>query len=97
MTIKDLKPGNYFYYNNKLYLKTKDIILVPVASTEQHGPHLPLKTDTVTAEEVGLEICVLNAVAIQMEKRQLIAQVLPFTYQPVRVIHLALHPILFLK
>jgi len=25
MTIKDLKPGNYFYYNNKLYLKTKDM------------------------------------------------------------------------
>jgi creatinine amidohydrolase len=25
------------------YLKTKDLILVPVASTEQHGPHLPRK------------------------------------------------------
>ncbi len=35
------------------YLKTKDIILVPMASTEQHGPHLPIKTDTVTAEEIS--------------------------------------------
>lgn len=39
------------------YLKEKDTILVPMASTEQHGPHLPLKTDTFTAEEVARRIC----------------------------------------
>jgi creatinine amidohydrolase len=40
------------YVDIQAYLKEKDIVLVPMASTEQHGPHLPLKTDTVTAEEV---------------------------------------------
>jgi creatinine amidohydrolase len=38
------------------YLKTKDVILIPMASTEQHGPHLALKTDTVTAEEVSRRV-----------------------------------------
>ena len=28
------------------------IILVPVGSTEQHGPHLPMSTDTMIAEEI---------------------------------------------
>jgi creatinine amidohydrolase len=35
------------------YLKRSDLILIPIASTEQHGPHLPLSTDTVTAYEVS--------------------------------------------
>ena len=38
------------------YLNTKDTILIPMASTEQHGPHLPLKTDMVTAEEVARRV-----------------------------------------
>jgi mycofactocin precursor peptide peptidase len=29
------------------------IVLVPVGSTEQHGPHLPLATDTIIAEELA--------------------------------------------
>lgn len=28
------------------------IVLIPVGSTEQHGPHLPLATDTLIAEEI---------------------------------------------
>ena len=29
------------------------IVLIPVGSTEQHGPHLPIETDTLVAEEVA--------------------------------------------
>lgn len=29
-------------------------IILPVGSTEQHGPHLPLSTDALTATELGL-------------------------------------------
>ena len=35
------------------YLERRRTILIPIASTEQHGPHLPLATDTITAEEVS--------------------------------------------
>ncbi len=35
------------------YLKYSDTILVPKASLEQHGPHLPLYCDTITSLEVA--------------------------------------------
>lgn len=35
------------------YLRHKDLALIPVASMEQHGRHLPLATDTITALEVS--------------------------------------------
>lgn len=37
----------------RAYLEQKDIALIPIASLEQHGPHLPLATDTIQAEEVA--------------------------------------------
>src|SRR5712664_1106380 len=35
------------------FLARSDIVLVPIGSLEQHGPHLPLGTDTITALEVA--------------------------------------------
>ena len=40
--------------------KVCDLVLVPMASTEQHGPHLPLSTDTVTAYEVASRVAKIN-------------------------------------
>ncbi len=40
------------YVDINEYLAVKDTVLVPMASTEQHGPHLPLYTDTITAVEI---------------------------------------------
>jgi mycofactocin system creatininase family protein len=34
----------------------RPVILVPLGSTEQHGPHLPLETDTVIASAVADEL-----------------------------------------
>ncbi|NIM99680.1 MAG: creatininase family protein [candidate division Zixibacteria bacterium] len=44
------------------YLKEKDLILIPMASTEQHGPHLPLWTDTITAIEISRRVSEMIAV-----------------------------------
>lgn len=35
------------------------ILLVPVGSTEQHGPHLPLETDSVIAQAVAAQVAEL--------------------------------------
>ena len=44
------------YVDIRAYLAEKDTVLVPIASTEQHGPHLPLYCDTITAIEVARRV-----------------------------------------
>ncbi len=44
------------YVDIQNYLAVKDIVIVPMASTEQHGPHLPLYTDTITAVEISSRV-----------------------------------------
>ena len=36
----------------RAYLQGKDVVMVPIASLEQHGPHLPLLTDTIQSDEI---------------------------------------------
>ena len=38
------------------YLAKSRAILIPIGSTEQHGPHLPLDTDTRIATAVAREV-----------------------------------------
>jgi len=45
--------GDLSYVDVKEYLKHSDTILIPKASLEQHGPHLPLFCDTITSLEVA--------------------------------------------
>ena len=48
--------GDLTYVDIGEYLKQKDAVIVPMASTEQHGPHLPLSTDTITAVEISTRV-----------------------------------------
>src|ERR1051325_7034959 len=45
--------GDLSYVDIQEYLKHSDTILIPKASMEQHGPHLPLFCDTITSLEVS--------------------------------------------
>ena len=54
--------GDLTYVDIREYLQEKDTILVPMASLEQHGPHLPLYTDTITAVEVSKRVAEMIAV-----------------------------------
>ena len=48
--------GDLSYVDVQEYLKHSDTILIPKASLEQHGPHLPLYCDTITATEVAQRV-----------------------------------------
>jgi creatinine amidohydrolase len=48
--------GNLSFTDVQAYLEVKDTILVPMASFEQHGPHLPIYTDTITCVEISKRV-----------------------------------------
>ena len=41
----------------KLILKKKQVAVIPVGSIEQHGPHLPVSTDSDIVTEISKRIC----------------------------------------
>ena len=60
VTLPSNNMADLAYPDIQAYLKECDMVLVPMASTEQHGPHLPLCTDTVTAIEVASRVAKIN-------------------------------------
>jgi creatinine amidohydrolase len=54
--------GDISFVDVEEYLTVKDVILVPMASFEQHGPHLPIYTDTITAIEIARRVAEMIAV-----------------------------------
>ena len=46
------------------YLKTNDMVIIPLGSTEQHGPHLPLGTDFYEAFGVSKRISARTGVIV---------------------------------
>ena len=78
-------------------LKDVDTVILPVGSTEQHGPHCPLGTDHITAEavavtigdRVGLPVLPVVAVGVSSHHRQF-----PGTLWAVSYTHLTLPTIL---
>lgn len=46
------------------YLKTSDMVIIPMGSTEQHGPHLPLGTDYYEALGMAEKVSARTGVAI---------------------------------
>ncbi|MGT2425052.1 mycofactocin biosynthesis peptidyl-dipeptidase MftE [Amnibacterium kyonggiense] len=52
-------------------LGERPLLLVPVGSTEQHGPHLPQSTDAVVAEAVAVGL------AARLGRHAIVAPVLP--------------------
>jgi creatinine amidohydrolase len=49
----------------------KPVVLLPIGSTEQHGPHLPLETDTVVATAVAEAVA--DALALRRREQVLVA------------------------
>src|SRR4051812_43699883 len=41
-----------------------DMVIFPIGSTEQHGPHLPLNVDTISAEIVAHAVAARTAVRV---------------------------------
>lgn len=46
------------------YVKTCDMVIIPIGSTEQHGPHLPLGTDSYIATNVAKMISARTGVMV---------------------------------
>ena len=68
----------------------RPVVILPVGSTEQHGPHLPLGTDSVIAEAIAVEA----ALSVRDEVPVVVAPLLPYGYS---ARHFGFHGVLTLS
>jgi creatinine amidohydrolase len=55
---------NLTWFDVKEYLKTESVILLPVGSIEQHGPHLPLATDSINVQHLAVKAAEASQVLV---------------------------------
>ncbi|MCS7104833.1 MAG: creatininase family protein [Thermofilaceae archaeon] len=60
----EVRLSNFSWVRARDYFSTNDIVLLPVGSTEQHGPQNPLGTDHLIAYELALEAGRRTGVAV---------------------------------
>lgn len=48
---------NLTWKEARAWAEKNPVVIIPVGSTEQHGPHLPLKVDIATADYIAREVC----------------------------------------
>jgi creatinine amidohydrolase/Fe(II)-dependent formamide hydrolase-like protein len=65
--------GELTWGEAKARIKEVDLALLPVGSTEQHGPHLPLDTDSFDAEFLACEVA-----AACKEPRPIVLPLIPY-------------------
>lgn len=51
-----MKLAELTYKDVEEYLKTNKTIIIPLGSVEQHGPSMPLGTDSIIAESLAIEL-----------------------------------------
>jgi creatinine amidohydrolase len=65
---------NLTTYEVQKYLEHKKTIIIPFGSTEQHGPHLPIGTDTFIAEAIARQAGLIT--------QTMVAPVMPVGFSP---------------
>jgi len=65
--------GNLTWPEAEKYLEKMDIAILPVGSIEQHGPHLPLNTDSFDAEYLANQVA-----AACSEPKPLVLPLIPY-------------------
>ena len=59
-----MKLADMTWRDVRAYLERSDAVIIPVGTCEQHGPHLPLSTDTLIAEAFASAIAEETGVAV---------------------------------